>query len=434
MNFSLKKALSDPLYRNSFIFFAGSFAASFLGYLYHLAMGRLLAPADYGIVASLLVVFLLLSVITTTILTVVMKYTAQYQARKDLPAINKISKKIGRYALVAGLIVTGLFVICSPWLSAFLNINSVLPVIAISGIFIFVFTTAVFRGILQGLQRFKALSITLVVESGVKLVAGIGLVLIGFYVLGAIVALVLAAAVGLWTAWWFVRRWKIQSNITKSESDYSQVDFRGMLVYSLPVLGFLLLATLIYNIDLLMVKHYFPATEAGYYAALSQLGKIIVFGTVAIAGVMFPMVAEKFEKKQNFRKVLWKSIGIVSLLSAIAIVVYFLAPKIVIGLLYGPEYLVAASLLGYVAIFMGLYSVTNVLIQFFMSVKSYGALYPLFAGCVAQIILITMFHQSLLQVILVMDISMAAIAIALFAYYGFFSQKLKRTLRTGTSL
>ena len=428
-NISIKKALRDPLYRNSLIFFIGSFVASFLGYLYHLAMGRLLVPSDYGIVASLLTVFLLLSVITTTILTVVMKYTAKYQAQNRLAAINCISRRMGLYALILGGIVTGTFIICSRWLSNFLNIDSVFPILAISGVFIFVFTTAVFRGILQGLQRFKALSATLVIEAGVKLLTGIALVLLGFYVLGAVAALVLAAAMGLLSARWFVRRWRQKNNV-KGEAE---IDLRGMLIYSIPVLVFLLITTLLYNVDMIMVKHYFAGVDAGYYAALSQLGKIIVFGTVAIAGVMFPMVAQKFEKREEFRGVLWRAIGIVSLLSIIAVAIYFLAPNFVIGLLYGSEYLSVASLLGYIAIFMGLYSIINVLVQFFMSIKNYGALYPLIAGSIAQIILIVLFHESLFQVILVMDISMAPTATALFAYYGFYSKKLKGIKRTISS-
>ena len=55
-----------------------------------------------------------------------------------------------------------------------------------------------------------------------------------------------------------------------------------------------------HNIDVILVKHYFSADEAGHYAALSQLGKIIIFGTGAIASVMFPLVVERFEKHEMY--------------------------------------------------------------------------------------------------------------------------------------
>ena len=48
------------------------------------------------------------------------------------------------------------------------------------------------RGTLQGLQRFKGLSLNLVIEGTVKLFGGIILVLLGFGVYGAIISIVLA--------------------------------------------------------------------------------------------------------------------------------------------------------------------------------------------------------------------------------------------------
>ncbi|MFC1721665.1 oligosaccharide flippase family protein [Patescibacteria group bacterium] len=417
MSTFIKKLRTDALYRNSVIFIGGSLIASIFGYLFHLAMGRMLAPADYAIIASLLAVLTIISVPAGTIQTVATRYTAQYKAKGDEASLKGLRVSLARKLGVLGIIITVGFMVLSPWVSDFLNIGSVWPVIVISLVFLFAILAPIYRGILQGSQRFVALSSSLIAEAGLKFAAGIGLVWIGLQVGGAIGAIVIGSAAGLLVAWFFARQ---DGTVVPKK-----VDLKGMLKYALPVIIVLLSAALLYNIDVILVKHYFSGEEAGLYAALSQLGKIIVFGTMAVAGVMFPMVAEKFERKEDYRPILWKSIGIVGGLSAIAVVIYFLAPQFVIGLLYGENYLAVAWLLGYVAVFMALYSVLNVLVQFFLSIKIYGFIYPLVVGMIAQIVLVVMYHTSLFEVIMIMNVSIAATTVALFVYYGFLSKKLK---------
>ncbi len=424
------KIKRDPLYRNSIIFFIGSFVASALGYLYHLFLGRLLLPEQYGIIGSLLSMFLIVSVATNTILTVVMKYTAQYYAQGKSAAVVTMQKRLGRWLTVGSVIITGACVALSGPISRFLNIDSVWPVVFLGLSFLFIFVSPIYRGVLQGLQRFGRLSWSMIIDGCAKLFFGLLLVWLGWSVIGGVLGIVAGALLGLLTSWLFSRD-------TRKIPGQAFGDWRGVWTYCLPVAVVMLATTLLYSIDVILVKHYFSPAEAGLYTAVSQLGKIIVFGTAAIAGVMFPMVAAKFAEGENFRPVFWKAVGIVTGLSALAAVIYFLAPNFIIGLLYGPDYLPGASLLGYVAIFMAFYSVINVLVQFFLSIKDYGALLPLVVGCAAQIFLIVLFHQSLYQVIFIIDCCLASIVASLFVYYGYRSKKHKtvgQVVRAGPGL
>jgi O-antigen/teichoic acid export membrane protein len=329
-----------------------------------------------------------------------------------------LQKYLGRWLTILGLVITVIFCVFSPLLSGFLHISSWWSVCIFGLVFLVTFNTSVYRGALQGLQRFGKLAGSLITESGIKLVVGAGLALLGFAVIGGITGIVIGVVAGFATAWGF-------SHYSRTSPGRPPKDIRAIIAYALPVTIVLLTTTLLYSIDVVLVKHYFSSTEAGYYAALSQLGKIIVFGTMAISGVMFPMVAEKLEKKENYRIVFWKACGIVSGLSLLAVITYFVAPGFVIHLLYGPEYLAGASLLGYIAIFMALYSIINVFVQFFLSLKSYGALWPLVIGCIAQICLLASWHSTLKQVILIIDWCLAAILGALFIYYVYQSHRLK---------
>lgn len=399
---------------------------SVLGYLYHLAMGRMMRPEDYAVIATLLSVFLLVSVVTNSILTVVMRYTAKYQAEGNTGAIATLQHTIGRKMFWAGLCVSIVFALLSPLLKDFWHIDSLGPIITMSLVFLFVFPAFVYRGILQGAQQFKSLVVSNVAEATGKLAFGLILVFAGWYVFGAVAAIVISTFIGLVTAWWFLRK--------STKKDVAEIDTKGMFKYAIPVISMLFFTTLLYNIDLILVKHYFVGNDAGYYAALSQLGKIIVFATISIPGVMFPMIATKFEKKENTNKIFWEAFGIIAAICLLATAIYFVAPDFVIGLLYGSEYLTAAPLLGFVAIFMSLYSISYLVVQFFLSVKDYSVLSPLIIGSVLQIVLIIFFHDSLKQVIYIMDISMAIIAVTLLIYYVFKNRQLKKTFSADTSV
>lgn len=425
-----QKIKGDPLYRLSLIFIIGNFAASVLGYLYHLFMGRNLDPSEYAIVASLLSVSIIISVPSGTIQMVVMRYVAQYRAQKNYAGINWLQHVFATKMFWVGCVITAIFLLLSPWISDFLQINSIYPVAIMSLTFIFSFLVPVFRGILQGAQRFGSLCWSLIADAGAKLLMGIALVWLGFQAGGALAALVIGGAAGLVVAWQLLRRRKIVAGEQPTKTG-------ELFRYAVPVMIVLLILALLYNIDVILVKHYFSGEEAGFYAALSQLGKIIVFGTGAIASVMFPLVVDKFEKHENYQTVLWKAIGIVSLLSGIAVAVYFGFPQLIISLLYGQAYLALGFLLGYVAIFMALYSVLNVLVQFFISIKNYGFIAWLVGGVTLQIVLIILYHDTLDQVILTMDFTMALITAFLFIYYGLSKGKflpVKKTVDPGAGL
>ncbi len=76
-----------------------------------------------------------------------------------------------------------------------------------------------------------------------------------------------------------------------------------------PVLIMLISLTSIFNIDVLLVKHFFDSINAGYYAALSLLGKMIFFGSWSVSMVMFSKVSEAYALNKNYKNILKKGIS-----------------------------------------------------------------------------------------------------------------------------
>ena len=96
-----------------------------------------------------------------------------------------------------GIIIFLFFVLTSNWISSFLKIESITPVIVLGSIFLFSTLLPVNLGSLQGLQKFVPLGFTTIINFSSKLVFGVILVTIGFGVNGALGAVVIGSAIAL---------------------------------------------------------------------------------------------------------------------------------------------------------------------------------------------------------------------------------------------
>ena len=56
---------------------------------------------------------------------------------------------------------------------------------------------------------------------------------------------------------------------------------------------------IISNIDILMVKHFFPPDLAGLYAAIALVGRLLYFGAWSVVSAMFPVSAGTNEERQT---------------------------------------------------------------------------------------------------------------------------------------
>jgi O-antigen/teichoic acid export membrane protein len=166
-----------------------------------------------------------------------------------------------------------------------------------------------------------------------------------------------------------------------------------------------------------LVKHFFSSFDAGIYAAVSTLGKIILFASAPVATVMFPLLTRRFAKKENYVGMFLLSIGLTVVVVAGVIILYYLFPYFVMSLLYGDKYFSGVYLLVPYAIYTGLISLSGLFVNLFLSVNHNKiVIFPMF-GAILQLIGINIFHQTISQVVWV-SISVAALLfLALSVYF-----------------
>jgi O-antigen/teichoic acid export membrane protein len=149
------------------------------------------------------------------------------------------------------------------------------------------------------------------------------------------------------------------------------------------------------------VKHFFDAQSAGIYTSLSVLGKIIFFASFAITSVLFPTIAERKEKGGGYRHVLWMGAGCVAAISAVVTTVYFLFPTFVVHMLFGSAYDEASMYIGWFGLFLSFVSLSTLFIQSYLAAGRTIVGYIATFAAILQILLIWMFHGSLMQIITV---------------------------------
>lgn len=401
-----REMIKHPLFTGSAIMVLGSNSVNFLNYLYHLVIGRMLGPSFYGELAALISLMGLLGIIPSSLSLVVIKYVSGAKNEKEAAAlIHWLKTKVFQASLIFSIFI----IVISPALVSFLHINKLSYIFLIAASSLFAIQTLLNRSILQGLLKFKEMIFSVFLENGAKLVISVTLVYLGFRVGGAMLAFVLAAMLGFLVTNHYL---KIQP---KKESKLS-LNFKPMFFFTIPVIVQTFASTSLYSSDLLLVKHFFSSHDAGLYASLSTLGKIIFFGAGPIGSVMFPLVSQRKAKKQSYKKIFILSfLGTVILASAV-LLIYKFFPEYAIRLLYGSAYIETSHLLIWFGIFISLFTLSSLLINYGLSLgKTTVVIFPAIAALL-QIILIWFFHASLFIVVLISIIVTALLLVALLIY------------------
>jgi O-antigen/teichoic acid export membrane protein len=407
--------LKHPLISGSTIVLVGSMAANILSYFFNLAMGRFLAPPDYGALISLVSVFNIFSVFSVTISTVFTKYSATLSAQKNEKYIGHLFISGIKLVGVASILIVGLIVVFSSRISSFLNINSPILVDLIGFSLFFSYLWFVGYGILQGILKFTYISLIGILSSLVKLILGLVFVSLGFKVMGAMNAILLAAIVPCVLVIIPLYRF-VKSNINKN---FPFENLRKKLSsYAVPVFLSNIGVTAFIIVDIILVKHFFNPTIAGQYAAISTMGRSIFFVVAPIGLVLFPLIAQKNEKRESISGTVLLSAILVGVPSILLSLVYVVFPDLIRSIFYPLSvYKPVDKYLGQFSIFILFYSFSYLLNTIYLSIGRVWACAFAIGGCVLEIVLISLFHKDIGQVINVMIISSFLLLISLLLYY-----------------
>jgi O-antigen/teichoic acid export membrane protein len=192
---------------------------------------------------------------------------------------------------------------------------------------------------------------------------------------------------------------------------------KHFLKFTIPTFVTTLALISIFTTDVILVRHFFPGVESGYYSALSVLGKIIFFASAPVVMVLFPMVSEHHSRGESYGRMLKLGVLLTVAVSLSVTVIYFTIPDLMIRILFGEKYLAASGLLGIFGIFMTLHALCNLLANFYLSIHKTTISYIVGLFSIAQIILLYSFHRNLTEIIFVSIAITFLLLISLLLYY-----------------
>lgn len=404
-----REIIAHPLFSGSAMMVFGSNSVSFINYIYHFAMGRMLGPSSYGDLASLISLVGLLGMIPASLSLAIIKYISSAKTQDE---VNSLTNWLKGRIFKASLIFFLIMLVSSSFIASFLNIHRVSYLILLSIYLLISFQSLLNRSILQGLLRFKEIVLSTLAENTTKVIISVILVYLGFQVNGALFAFVITALLG----WYLTNLYLGGGSNVKSKL---VPEIKPMLFFAIPVLVQSISTTSIYSSDVILVKHFFSSYDAGIYASLSTLGKIIFFATGPISAVMFPLVSKRKAGGEPYKKIFLYSFVITTIFAACSLVIYWLFPELVIKLLYGSAYVQAKGLVVWFGIFISLFTLSSLIINYNLSLgKTKITILP-FIAAIIQIIMIILFHQTLFSVILTSTIVSALLLISLLIYSSY---------------
>ncbi len=412
MRKKISQVINHPLISGSVIVFGGTLFANLFHFIFNLFMSRTLSVSDYGTLASLVSVILLFALIADSFIPTIVHFSSLYFAKKELGIVSSIFFEVSKFSFFIGILIVVTFLIFQGSISEFLKIHNASLILLLSLTIFLSFFYSVNRAMVQSMLSFKYLSFLGILGAFIKVTLGISFVKMGFGVTGAIWAFLISFFVP------YVASFIPLKFVFLNKKNDSVINFNTLIKYGGPATLSILGLTFLITSDIILVKHFFSVKDAGIYAGLSLIGRVIYFFSAPIGLVMFPLIVQRHAKQEKYKNIFFLSIALVSLASLFITIFYYLFPEFVIRLfLKREEYLVTKQILWIFGIYISLYSVASVVTNFFLSTKKTKIFIPILFISIMQVILISLIHDSFMHVILISMFCIVGLLLCYFIYY-----------------
>lgn len=386
------KALRQKLLGGSLALLAGSGLVGVTNLVYNVATARLLGPTGFAHATAVYTLLMLASAITLSFQVVCAKYVASH----DLPEEkHQIFASLHLRAWMAGIGLGLLLFLFRRVIQAYLNLPDPLLISSLALGTAFYIPLGVRRGYIQGIHAFTALALNFMLEGVVRLVGAYLLITLGLGVEGAVLASVIAVIASYFLA-------EPSPGLRSFRSSRFAIAFGE----GLQAIVFFSGQVIINNFDIVLVNHFFASDEAGLYAAVSLVGRLVNMCAWSVVNTMFPVSAAARQSDREARPVLFMSLLMVFLILSGLILCLWAIPNFLWRTLFGSHFEIGnygglAALLILYAVTTGIYSLSSVMITYEMSRKIANTSWVQLAFSGALALGICVFHHSLSQVIYV---------------------------------
>jgi stage V sporulation protein B len=347
----------------------------FSGYLINIYLGRTLGPAEYGIYGIIITIMTNFNLTQTSGLPMsVAKFIADNENQADSVLKSGLIIQIG-----STLLITIIVFFCSSQIANLLNDASLTPYIQLSSaVFPLYGIYIVYLNYYNGISLFRIHAVMGIIYSISKFILIIILVKY-FNIYGAILGFVFSPLIALF--------YKFHLPDFKLKS-YS---YKKLILFSIPLIGLAIFATLLQSIDLLFVKSILKSNlVSGFYTASQNISKIPLYSMTALASVLFPSIAKSISLKDASRtkSIISKAFRYTLLVVLPSVLLISATSTKLLELLYSASYQQASTSLSILIFGMGFFTVFTIISSILSSSgSSYSVMFLTFIAVVINSIL-----------------------------------------------
>ncbi|MFC1805087.1 oligosaccharide flippase family protein [Candidatus Omnitrophota bacterium] len=396
----------DTFSKNILVVFAGTSLVNIFNLLYQLLIAHRLSPADFAAFNSLLAIFLIFNSPLMTIQTGITKYIAEFRAQARVDKIRALLSGGLKRIIIACLFTIPIFFFVSVKSLAGLKISSSGAGLILTGMLVTSWILPVMFGGVQGMEKFKWLASASVISGAAKLSLTFIFLALGFKVAGALGAFLAANIIVIVICYLPLKGYiNPEQSLGFSQGRAEGVDFKEIYLYLWPVAisTFCFMALISY--DMILVKYFFSPQDAGFYSLAQMVGKIFFFLPGAISIVMFPRISGLNARNMDTFSTLKRSLLYTGILCSAAFIGYNIFPSFALKVLTGKPFAESILLGRLFGFSMSFFALLYILILYFLSKKDLRFIKYLVLFTLLQFFAIVLFHQSLINVQLILCVS-----------------------------
>jgi O-antigen/teichoic acid export membrane protein len=376
-----------------------------IGYLIY--AGRVLGPSEYAEFSTALSFIYFFAIALSPLTPAIARVVARRAARGDARFVPAMRRGVVRPLAAALLLLAILLVWPVIELSRFLNFRSTTPLaLAFATVLVFTLLSAD-RGFLQGLFRFGAYNSSVLVESFVRIVAGVA-------VLQLVSQSASGAMVGYFTA--VIAAELVNAALLGGRGAAPQevaVDWPELRRLFLPMMMLMVAAAVCQNIDMMAVKRWFAADFAGHYGAASALAKMFGVVFTPLYVLLGPMLTRHHERGENIVGPALQIAAIFAALSSVGLLLLIYRGEEIVALLFGVEFTPAAWVAAHLGAISILLHTSLLLTQVFITVHDFRFLKLFAIAAIVQVSGLALFHATVTEVLITLYAAQAVLLLPL---------------------
>jgi O-antigen/teichoic acid export membrane protein len=355
-----QRSLHAQIVSGSVVLLTGSGLTMAINLGYNIVIARYLGARGFGQATAIYTLLVVLSALTLSFQIVAAKVIAQQPTAERKSAVYR---HFHRVSWICGLVVGVGLEAFQRAVSDYLNLpnSGLIAIIAVGAMFYVPLGTR--RGFIQGECGFRNFAFNLTLEQAARFAGSYGLILAG----GGLTAVIAANSVAILICYFAIPvrlTGRLRNPLSRSDAarelTQAAVFFAGQM--------------LICNCGIVLVKHYFLAQEAGLYAAVATVGRVIFSLSQAVVNTAFPLVAAtKAEERKDLRLIATCLVLVLGVGAATSVVLWF-APAAAWTHILGREFVAPgrygiSELMSLYAMATVIYSMAALIIAFEMAYK-----------------------------------------------------------------